>query len=641
MDSKKFVELYKNKGVDGPWAGATGIYMIAPSCPANFYDGESCNNTVPRSVKIGKAFGKGGLASRLMSYNTYWPNGTTVYAVMITSSYSDKYGIIRDYASAREKTLKRVLRRPEVNALGFGSNEKVVKTSEWVRMKPSELIRYFDAVGPKRHPKDRLYTCNSNQCMKFLSNIPITETRQTRAQAALLPRRVPPPSVAANWKALEVVLEHEANLGIPGRPVVLTKAARDLAINLPDHPLHKWAKQLITNQTKQKQLAKRRLQDKEARKIKKADNERKEKLKRILTRKATKKIEMEYQRYKRARAPLPRDLAALENDVKFRYAPKQRLKQPARLHNTRRKLGVKEVNQVRANKVKVKDAFAFDTFGVHLRAASSDSSPKGDPFSDQYYPNQRFRYDRAKSKARKRATWPMDNERLPLKLENAIYTAKEANIPQTSSKSPRKTPRKTPKSSSMSKSCPSRHAIKRQLGPDYTHYNVTGDGRCYFYVILRALGMKLTREKGAVVDLERFFINNSYFNPEQKGKIGDNVRKGTYGNPEKVIHHSPAIRKLLWDRNIRYIATIHKTINTPNIVDEHIQNPIKYLASLSKLHGPTEYKLQSFTAKDLPSHQGAYMNAFMAKQVVTFVHQNYPVKAKHFTVIIPSDIAPS
>ena len=181
MDSQKFLELYKTKGVAKkgtrarPWAGATGLYMVAPSCPANFYDGESCTNPVPKSVKIGKATGKGGLASRIDSYSTYWPHGTTVHAVMITPSYDEKYGTVRDYASARETTLKRILRRPEVDVLGFGSNGKggkngseKVATSEWVRMQPSELIRYFDAVGPKRHSGDRLYTCNANQCQEVL-----------------------------------------------------------------------------------------------------------------------------------------------------------------------------------------------------------------------------------------------------------------------------------------------------------------------------------------------------------------------------------------------------------------------------------------------------------------------------------------
>ena len=55
MDSKKFLELYKKKGTGGrPWAGATGIYMVAPSCPANFFDGETCENPVPKNGKIGK-----------------------------------------------------------------------------------------------------------------------------------------------------------------------------------------------------------------------------------------------------------------------------------------------------------------------------------------------------------------------------------------------------------------------------------------------------------------------------------------------------------------------------------------------------------------------------------------------------------
>ena len=462
MDSEKFVELYKNKGVakykgvakgSRPWAGATGIYMVAPSCPANFYDGERCENPVPKHVKFGKASGEGGLASRIRSYSTYWPHGTTVHAVMITPSYDKKYGTIRDYARARETTLKRILRRPEVDALGFGSNGKggkngsnKVVNSEWVRMEPSELIRYFDAIGPKRHPGDRLYTCNTNECLEVPRGIHTTETRQTRrGRTATLLRGIPPPSAASKWKPLEAVLKNEANLGIPGRPVVVTKETRAAATKI-DHPLHEWATQLITNQTKQNQLAQRRLQDKEARKIKKADNEQKEKLKGLLTRAAIRRIEKQYQQYKQARAPLPRDLAALQNTVAFRYAPKQVRKKtiPAKLRTTRRKPGGGEIEKT--NKGKEKDALAFDTFGVHLRAATTDPPPTSTPSLGGPYQNQRFRYNRAQNTARKRAAWPMDNERLPLELENAIATiVNEANFPQTPKKAPKKATKKDTK----------------------------------------------------------------------------------------------------------------------------------------------------------------------------------------------------
>jgi hypothetical protein len=673
MDSQKFLELYKKKGMGArshPWAGATGLYMVAPSCPANFYDGESCINPVPKNVKIGKATGVGGLASRISSYSTYWPHGTTVHAVMITPSYDEKYGTIRDYASARETTLKRVLRSPEVDALGFGSNgkggkngsEKVVN-SEWVRMEPSELIRYFDAIGPMRHPRDRLYTCNTNECLEVPRGMPSTEIRQTRAatltRAAARARGVPSPSAAANWKALEAVLKNEANLGIPGRPVVLTKAAR-LAAMQSDHPLHKWASQLVKNQTKEEQLAQRRLQDRADYRQKKADKELQEKLKGILSRAATRRIEKEYKKYKRAQAKLPRDLDAIQNTVAFRYAPKQLRKEtiPTRPRTTRPRTTRRKVDVGEANKVNIN---VFDTFGVHLRGATSAaaSSPTSST-SDDTYPNQRFRYDAAKTAERKRAAWPMDNERLPLKLENAIYaleppkkvtpkkatpkkvTPKKATPKKVTPKkaTPQKEPKKTPKTKPLGV-CPLvSHSVIKQYS-DYTHYNVTGDGRCYFYVILRALGMQLTHEKGAVADLERFFKNNFYFNPRNKRILQRQVRNGTFGNPEMVIDYSPAIRKLLWDRNIRYIATIQKTKNKPNAVNEYIQDPPRHLVHLSKLHGPStdfrlHYRLQTFTAKEYSSQLDDLIQATAKKQVITFVHQNYPVGSEHFSVIIPS-----
>ena len=642
MDSKKFLELYTKKGAASggrPWAGATGIYMVAPSCPANFYDGETCENPVPKHVKIGRASGQGGLGSRIRSYSSYWPHGTTVHAVMITPSYDTKYGTIRDYASARETTLKRVLRSPEVDALGFGSNgkggkngsEKVV-TSEWVRMQPSELIRYFDAVGPMRHPGDRLYTCNSNQCLLVPKRPAAPKRRQTRVSRASSP----------NWKALEAVLKNESELGIPGRPVVLTKAARSSAMR-PDHPFHKWAVQLVTNQTKQNQLAQKRLENRADYRRKKADNERKQRMRGVLSRAATRRLEREYEKYKR-KNPLPRDLAAVQNTVAFRYAPKQ-LGIPTRPRSSRTKPGGEGVERARSSsarkeQVRAKDKFAFDTLGAHLREAS-DSSPISAPSLGRSYRNQRTHYDRARTTARKQAHWPMDNERLPLELENAIYerTLNDGDPPDTArtrQNTAKRAPKKAHSPVQTVKACPlvSHSVIKQYL--DYTHYNVTGDGRCYFYVILKALGMKLTDERGAVCNLERFFKNDSYFSPRNKRTIQRQVIKGTFGNPEMIIHYSPAIRKFLWDRKIRYIATIQKTKKKPNVVDDYIQDPLRHLVQLSELHGPsTSFILKTFTAKQFPTQKQAFMHATAKKQVITFVHQNFPVGSEHFTVIIP------
>ena len=153
--------------------------------------------------------------------------------------------------------------------------------------------------------------------------------------------------------------------------------------------------------------------------------------------------------------------------------------------------------------------------------------------------------------------------------------------------------------------------------------------------------MQLTREKGAVADLERFFKNNFYFSSRNKRILQRQVKNGTFGNPEMVIDYSPAIRKLLWDRNIRYIATIQKTKNKPNAVNEYIQDPPRHLVQISKLHGPStasrlHHRPQTFTANQYSSRLDGFMHATAKKQVITFVHQNYPVGSEHFSVLIPS-----
>lgn len=261
MELTDFVKKYNKRGKGTPWAGANGVYVVSPSCPARFWEGERCGKTkVPRNLKIGKASGEHGFATaegkgRLPTYRTYWPNGVTVHAVLITPSYDKTVHVIRDEALKRETTLRRIFKSE--GKTGFGANGSGQDNgtrhlgSEWIHVTPSEMMNYLIATGPLRHPSDKLYGCTPKYC----EQVKMTDiTKDVERLNSVVQK-------------LEYVLNHERQekkIGIPGRPVVLPRtivaAAQDR-----QHPLHLYAHLLKSNVEAEKQLAERRIADKKQR----------------------------------------------------------------------------------------------------------------------------------------------------------------------------------------------------------------------------------------------------------------------------------------------------------------------------------------------------------------------------------------
>ena len=631
MDSKKFLELYKSKKnrKRAPWSGATGVYMISPSCPANFHMGEKCENPIPQNVKIGKATSEGGLASRIKSYSTYWPSGTTVHALLVTPSYDAKYGTIRDYATARETTLKRILRQPETNALGFGSDGKGGKngteripSSEWVNMEPSRLIRYFDAVGPKRHPADKLYTCNENRC-ELVDLQKHTLRPRTRAYATAQPNNL----TGTNWKALEAVLKNEHERGIPGRPVVLTKATIDFAKN-KTHPLHIWANKLVSNDAKDKELVQRRLRNRENRKVHKANRARVNKERGILTREQRLRAKKIYKKKLTQAKKLPRNLEAIRNTANYAIAPKQ-----VRDGRARVKKKKKKVQPGKKRPAPNKNKYIQGVFGKSTKVRPLSTQAQS---AEGSKPNntQRYHYDQAVRQARKRNRHQLNDNFLPRKLENEILADKE-DIYEISNHDSSPCP-----STKRIRGCKSSaRIIKEYPRQGYTHYDVTGDGLCYFYVILKALVMRLTAGGGAPSNLSHLFhCKNKYFEKtEDYRKYLGKVQRKSYGNPSNVISISPLIRQMLYERGIRYIAHITLSRNEPDKVDKYMRRPLTHAEEISTIHGPDRgYRQQILSEEQIRTH---LVSAMGRHEVIVFVYKNYPIQSEHFTVIIPTQSA--
>jgi hypothetical protein len=398
MNFDKFESLYKKRAKGSLWNGATGLYIISPSCPTGFWE-EDCNqgNGVPRNIKIGKATGQKGLLGRLSSYKTYWPNGFTVHSVLIIPSRHVEYDVIKDYTTERETTLKRMLKQAKL--LGFGADGKGGKNgtekipdSEWVHQEPSEVMPFFASLA-KRHGADKLYSCNKDSCnyldVNAISIVDTTRTTKRRTtrhsthktntqslsqslSTLLTLSELTVPSLKAVLKSrglkvtglraelvarllqaqsrLQIPLhtmlnaiDTERTLGIRGQPVVATRALVKEALR-PSSELHRYATQLQTKQNKEVRQAEERIKRKAQYE---AEDIKQQKLKiaqQRLTKKRREELKTFEAKIQKIQQKLPKNVKAIMNTSDYATAA-------ARTKNYRtpgrRRVSARDTNPVR------------------------------------------------------------------------------------------------------------------------------------------------------------------------------------------------------------------------------------------------------------------------------------------------------
>lgn len=583
------------------WGGANGVYVVSPACPTEFWAGERCGNNVPRNVKIGKATGVNGLATsdgkgRLRNYRTYWPNGVTVHAVLITPSFDRTVHTIKDEASNRETTLRRIFKSRGL--VGFGSNGRGGDNgtshlgSEWIRLTPSEIMNYLIAVGPVRHARDKLYGCTKDQCERV--HVDRVSRNVTRLNNVV--------------KALEYVLEDEnkekkeKKLGVRGRPVVLPRTIIKAAKN-KTHPLHIYSELLVSNVNKEMQLAQRRLADRKLRKAQAAEAQiAGERLTRIQRRLKRKRLNAMKQR-------LPRDLAALLPTKDFETAMELRAaKGVARKARLTRGAPAKKPPAKKAKKPPMANQDALNTIKRH--------------------PHHRRRYN-----VEKRAAARMLFDDLEQKA-NDFPSPKPKLAPE-------------PKLAQ----CPLQASGMEVLYdyPNYTYLDVTADGRCYFYAIIKALGDPLHMEMGRMSDTNRYVglgvRAQNYFNPTRKRFWKKELRSARWHDPIDVLYDSVKMGGALRNRGILYVAKLVRTRNDFSEVHAYMHDPI---AQVRQSQSDGIYKINDNGSISLiPELTGrlrktqdkekiaAFNVAFREGRVVTFVWRNIPGRPAHYEVIIP------
>lgn len=529
MELKNFVQKYSERTTDGPYAGANGVYVIAPSCPAQFWDGEKCGNNVPKNVKIGRASGEHGFATkskgRLQSYRTYWPNGVTVHAVLITPSFDPTVHTYKDEALRREVTLRRIFQHKNLSGFGSNGHGKDNGTgklgSEWIRLTPSQIMNYLIAAGPVRNSRDQLYGCTRDACQRV--DIEHVSRNTTRLSSVV--------------NALEYVLRYERDgrtVGIPGRPAVLPRTFLH-ALRQKSHPLHKYVTLLQSNINKDDQRARARIDDKKQREIN-AILATRQRMTRAQTRQQQKRV-----KYIKKREP--RNLAAIRPSEEWLRAKKQKItpRNTVEQPNTNQTLTHREV------------------------------------------------YDREK------------------KETAALHFCTRGKVLQTFSQQ------------------------------KYVHVDVTGDGRCYFYAIMKALDFPLRDGAGHVTNALDAL---NYIDPHRRDIWEQFIRNGNFGDPIDVLFDSVKLVKMLYAKGILYIVRIKRTRKDLKQVKSYVNDPTREIQK----HGYEVYQIISngslkllpelATEKRRSQSTVKFQKAFDKNKIITFVWvqvNGHP----HYEIVLP------
>lgn len=190
--------------------------------------------------------------------------------------------------------------------------------------------------------------------------------------------------------------------------------------------------------------------------------------------------------------------------------------------------------------------------------------------------------------------------------------------------------------------------IKRYLSPSYTHQDVTGDGRCYFYAVLRAIGLPLSGPSGgggrsnANAALEYFDSNTRQ---EWKAKLDS----ATFGDPLNVLQNAAAMRKAMYnDRGIKYVVKIRRSRTNDVQIAEYLRDPIAFVRAQddASIWSLRPRAIRYIDALSKPGGQaagaeGQFRTAFQGGNVITFIWRNVRGQgAPHYELIIPSRLLP-
>lgn len=188
--------------------------------------------------------------------------------------------------------------------------------------------------------------------------------------------------------------------------------------------------------------------------------------------------------------------------------------------------------------------------------------------------------------------------------------------------------------------------IKQYLSPPYTHQDVTGDGRCYFYAVLRAIGLPLSGPSGSG---GRSNANAAleYFDSNARQRWKNKLNRATFGDPIDVLQNATTMRRAMYDRGIKYVVKIMRSRQTDEQVAEYLDDPITFVRAQNEasIWSLRSGRIRYISALSTPGRravgtEGKFRAAFEDGEVMTFIWRNIPGQPTHYELLLPSRLVP-
>ena len=188
--------------------------------------------------------------------------------------------------------------------------------------------------------------------------------------------------------------------------------------------------------------------------------------------------------------------------------------------------------------------------------------------------------------------------------------------------------------------------IKRYLSPPYTHQDVTGDGRCYFYAVLRAIGLPLS---GGIGGRSNANAALEYFDSNTRQEWKARLDSATFGDPLNVLQNASKMRRAMYDdRGIKYVVKIKRSRTGDVQIAEYLRDPIAFVRAQAdaSIWSLRPRAIRYINALSKPGGQaagaeGQFRAAFQAGNVITFVWRNIREQPLHYELILPSRLLPT
>jgi hypothetical protein len=187
--------------------------------------------------------------------------------------------------------------------------------------------------------------------------------------------------------------------------------------------------------------------------------------------------------------------------------------------------------------------------------------------------------------------------------------------------------------------------IKQYSSPSYTHQDVTGDGRCYLYAVLRAIGLPLSGPSGAGAKANAMGALR-YFDAGARKRWEIKFKDGEFADPLDVLENAAKMRESMYsDRGIKYVVKLMRSKNGHEQIAKFMGDPLASVraqpeASIWSLRPRMLRYIRSLStaSSKAAAAEKEFRTAFRDGKVIVFVWRNIRGQPRHYELILPSHL---